>query len=50
MPQYGKKNTLNSVYELCITLISNTVESNTNKKNYRPVSIINIGAKNQTKY
>jgi hypothetical protein len=39
----------NSLYEASITLISKLDNSTTNKRNYRPISLINIDKKILTK-
>ena len=40
----------NSFYEASITLIQNKTRDPTKKKNYRPISLINMDAKSSTRY
>ena len=47
----AEKGTLpNSFYEATITLISKADKDNTEKENYRPVSLININAKSSKEF
>ena len=46
----AEEGTLPNSYEATITLIPKPDKDNTNKENYRPISLMNIDGKSSTKF